>query len=430
MPAPSSISPRNLRLVVIGGGPAGFFAAITAKETNPGCRVAILEKSARVLGKVEISGGGRCNLTHDSPDPRELAEHYPRGRRELIGPFTRFGATEAAAWFTDHGVPLRTYPDGCLFPASNTSQTIIDCLTGEAERLGIGVRRRNEVVGIRRVGKGFLLTVAGGETLTADRVLVATGGRARKPGEAGPYRPTGGYALAASLGHTIITPVPSLFTFTVKDPLLEGLAGIVADTVRVRAGNFKELQPQEGPLLITHWGLSGPAVLKLSAWGARAFFTCGYRFPISVDWLRHLDQGPLEEALTDLAETNKAKRLKTFGPWKLSRRLWVRLVERAGLDPARRWGDLGPRQRQALVRTLKGTELQVTGQSTFKDEFVTCGGVPLREVELRTMESRLAPGLYFAGEVLDIDGLTGGFNFQACWTSGRLAGLALASGRA
>ena len=428
MPAPSSTSRSSLDIAVIGGGPAGYFAAITAKETNPGCRVTILEKSARVLGKVKISGGGRCNITHDSPDPRELAEHYPRGRRELIGPFTRFGAPDAAAWFTAHGVPLRTFPDGCVFPASDMSRTVIDCLTGEAKRLGVALCLSREVIGIRRDGGGFLLSTEGGETLAADRVLIATGGRARKPGEVGPYRPTGGYALAASLGHTIATPVPSLFTFTVKDPLLDDLAGIVVDPVAVRAPGVKGLPPQEGPLLITHWGLSGPAILKLSAWGARAFGEAGYRFTIAVDWLPQLADRELEGSLTDLLAANKSKQLKAFGPWSLSRRLWVRLLGRAGLDPARRWGDVGPRQLEALVRTLKATELTVSGQSAFKDEFVACGGVLLKEVDLRTMQSRLAPGLHFAGEVLDIDGVTGGFNFQACWTTGRLAGLAMASG--
>ncbi len=428
MPTPSSTSRNSPHIAVIGGGPAGFFAAITARRANPHCRVTIFEKSARVLGKVKISGGGRCNITHDSPDPRELATHYPRGHRELIGPFTRFGATDTMAWFTARGVPLRTYPDGCLFPASNDSQSVMDCLTSAARQAGITVRTRSGVNAAAREGYRFRLTVADGKTLTADRVLLATGGKASHGACGQEYRPTGAYALAAALGHAIITPVPSLFTFTVKDPLLEGLAGIVVDPVSVRATGVIGLQPESGPLLITHWGLSGPAVLQLSAWGARAFYEVGYRFPIAVDWVPGLKAGGMDQALAELAAANTSKQLKTFGPWNLSRRLWVRLVERAGLDPARRWGDLGPRQRTTLARILKGCELQVTGQSAFKEEFVACGGVPLKEVDMRTMQSRLTPGLFFAGEVLDIDGVTGGFNFQACWTTGHLAGLAMAAG--
>lgn len=420
MPAPSSTSRNEPEIAVIGGGPAGFFAAITAREANPDCRVTIYEKSARVLGKVLVSGGGRCNITHDSPDPRELATHYPRGHRELIGPFTRFGAPDAAAWFAGRGVPLRTYPDGCLFPESDDSRTVIACLTDAARGAGVMVRTRCGVRALTRRGDRFGLTLADGSTAVADRVLIATGGRAA----AGP--PGGGYALAAGLGHALIPPVPSLFTFTIPDPLLKGLAGIVVDPAAVRAPRIKGLAPQDGPLLITHWGLSGPAVLKLSAWGARAFHAAGYRFTMAVDWLPHLAAKEVEEALAGLAAAENHKQIKAFGPLGLSRRLWVGLAQRAGLDPSRRWGDTGPKQRATLARALKDTALEVTGQSAFKEEFVTAGGVPLKEVDMRTMESRIAPGLFFAGEVLDIDGVTGGFNFQACWTTGRLAGLALA----
>ncbi len=420
MPAPSSTSRNEPAIAVIGGGPAGFFAAITAREANPDCRVTIYEKSARVLGKVLVSGGGRCNITHDSPDPRELAAHYPRGHRELIGPFTRFGAPDAADWFTGRGVPLRTYPDGCLFPASNDSRTVIDCLTREARRAGVKVRTRCGVRALSRQGDRFRLTRADAGAAVVDRVLIATGGRAA----VGP--PGGGYALAAGLGHAIIPPVPSLFTFTVPDPLLQGLAGIVVDPAAVRAPGVKGLKVQDGPLLITHWGLSGPAVLKLSAWGARAFHAADYRFTIAVDWIPGLAAGEVEDALADLAAAENHKQIKAFGPFGLSRRVWMRLVERAGLDPTRRWGEPGPKQRAALVRVLKGTALEVTGQSAFKEEFVTAGGVPLKEIDLKTMQSRITPGLFFAGEVMDIDGVTGGFNFQACWTTGRLAGFALA----
>ncbi|MGD9548272.1 MAG: NAD(P)/FAD-dependent oxidoreductase [Candidatus Krumholzibacteriia bacterium] len=414
---------------VVGGGPAGYFAAITARETAPGVPVVLFEKASRTLRKVKISGGGRCNVTHACFDARALAGFYPRGHRELIGPFTRFGAAETVAWFAERGVKMRTYPDGCLFPESNDSQTVIDCLEAAARRAGVQIRTRVEVAAIRRDGGGFRAETVDGATIALTKVLIATGGKAPAPGHTGPYQPQGGYALAAGLGHTITAPVPSLFTFTVKDPLLDDLAGIVVENVEATArppGKGPRLAPQTGPLLITHWGLSGPAVLKLSAWGARKFHEAGYRFPLTIDWTPAQDDEALTDALNVQAEANKSKQVNAFGLFGISRRLWERLVARAGIPAERRWGELGPRQKTALVRTLKATEFPVTGQSTFKDEFVTCGGVSLKEVDLKTMESRITPGLHFAGEVLDIDGVTGGFNFQSCWTTGWLAGRALA----
>ncbi len=426
MPTPSSDSPDSLLIAIVGGGPAGFMAAIAARETDPACEVTIFEKSAHVLGKVKISGGGRCNITHDCDDVRQLADNYPRGQRELIGPFTRFGIGETMAWFTGRGVPLHTYPDGCIFPESNSSETVIACLTGEARRLGVDVRLRAPVTGITQQEGGFVLETPDGP-FAADRVLIATGGKAVAPDDHGPYTPSGGYALAASLGHGIITPVPSLFTFTVKDPLIADLPGIVVDPVRIRSRLLKGVSPQEGPLLITHWGISGPAVLQLSAWGAPVFHEADYAFPVVVDWLPQQDAEELEQTIEAQQQAHPAKSITASGLLGLSRRLWERLVAAAGIPAERCWGELGRKQRAALICALKATELAVSGQSTFKDEFVTCGGVSLKEVDLRTMQSRLVPGLYFAGEVLDIDGVTGGFNFQACWTTGHLAGLAMVS---
>lgn len=426
---------------VIGGGPAGYFAAITARETDPREPVILFEKAAHTLRKVKISGGGRCNVTHACFDARALAGYYPRGHRELIGPFTRFGAAETVAWFAERGVKMRTYPDGCLFPESNDSQTIIDCLESAARRTGVQVRTRQGVAAIQRDGGGFRAEMVDGANISMAKVLIATGGQPGGlaagqsgdqpacPGHSGAFGPKGGYALAAGLGHAITPPVPSLFTFTVKDPLLEDLAGIVVENVQATAripGKGPRVAPQTGPLLITHWGLSGPAVLKLSAWGARGFHEAGYRFTLAVDWVPGQGAPEVETALERQAGTNKSKQVNAFGLFGISRRLWEGLVLRAGIPAERRWGELGPRQKAALVRVLKATEFQVTGQSTFKDEFVTCGGVPLKEVDLKTMESRLVPGLHFAGEILDIDGVTGGFNFQSCWTTGWLAGRALA----
>ncbi len=435
MPTPSSNSTPNPVIAIIGGGPAGFFAALTAKEANPACQVVIFEKSARVLGKVKISGGGRCNLTHDCGDPRRLADHYPRGHRELIGPFSRFGTAEANDWFTTRGVPLRTFSDGCVFPQSNSSQSVIDCLVGEAHRLQVEIRHRTPVTMLARQNDHFTLTTPAG-TQTADKILIATGGKAIGQGENQNDTLTGGYALATGLGHNIALPLPSLFTFTVKDTLLQDLPGIVVEQVVVKARalpgqpkTVSKLAPQDGPLLITHWGVSGPAVLKLSAWGARVFLEADYHFTLVVDWVPQLGRDDLATALRAIVAAHPAQRASAFGHWNLSRRLWERLLDRARIPAERRWGELGRKQTAALITTLKATELEVSGQSTFKDEFVTCGGVPLKEVDLRTMASRLTPGLHFAGEVLDIDGVTGGFNFQACWTTGYLAGLAMAAER-
>ena len=417
-------------IAIVGGGPAGFFGAIAAKEAAPQRRVVILEKAAKVLRKVKISGGGRCNVTHACFDPGQLCGFYPRGHRELIGPFSRFGPAQTIDWFAERGVPMRTFEDGCLFPESDSSQTIIDCLADAARRAGVEIRTRAPVEGITRDDQGFTVTLADGPAMACAKVLIATGGQATPAQKGAPYRPAGGYALAAGLGHAIIRPVPSLFTFTIKDTMLEGLAGIVAPEAQVfvePGDNSARIAPQTGPLLITHWGLSGPVILKLSAWGARFFHDRGYRFGIAVDWFPETTQGELEAGLKVWAQANPRKQVSSGGPGGLSRRLWERLSAQAGLPVDLRWAGLGRTQRTELARTLKATRLQVVGQSAFKEEFVAAGGVPLKDVDFRTMESRIAPGLHFAGEVLDVDGLTGGFNFQACWTTGWLAGRAMAA---
>lgn len=417
-------------IVVIGGGPAGFFGAIAAREANPACPVVLLEKQGRVLRKVLISGGGRCNVTHDCPDPRQLAGHYPRGGRALIGPFTRWGVEQTIDWFAQRGVELKTEPDGRMFPVTDSSQTIADCLQAAAREAGVEVRLRQPVAALERGdGGGLLVRLEDGATLEADGVLLATGGSARVTGSTDE---TDGHALARSLGHSIQTPVPSLFTFHLADASWTELAGLVAEPVTIRALGGA-LPPKAlsagGPLLFTHWGLSGPAILKLSAWGARLLHDVDYRFEAAVDWLPGLKLDEIDAGLAHCGEANARKAVSGARPWanSLPRRLWERLVQTAQIAPETRWAELGRKPRRRLAELLKDTRLAVDGKSTYKEEFVTCGGVPLPEVDMKTMQSKVCPGLHLAGEVLDIDGVTGGFNFQAAWTTGRLAGLALAS---
>ncbi len=398
--------------IVIGGGPAGFFAAISARREDPATPVVLLEQGAEVLRKVRVSGGGRCNVTHACFDPRELMAHYPRGARELRGPFHHFGPAETVAWFTDEGVALKTEDDGRMFPVSDSSATIVDALTAAARRAGVEVRLRSAVGALRREGDGFACELADGALLRASGVVLATGGRTSAG--AGP----GGYDLAAGLGHTIVEPIPSLFTFKCRAPLLEGLAGVAAE-VRVAAAELEAA----GPLLITHKGVSGPAVLRLSAWGARALHGLGYAFELTVDWLP--GSGDAESVLQQRIRSHGKRGIAGDNPTALPARLWAALVRTSGIPEQGRWADLGREPRQRLAAALKATVLPVAGQTPFKEEFVTCGGVALGEVDFRNMASRVCPGLHLAGEVLDVDGITGGFNFQNCWTTGWLAGRGL-----
>jgi len=402
-------------IVVIGGGPAGFFGAITAREADPSRPVVLLEKVGEVLRKVKVSGGGRCNVTHACFDPRELTGRYPRGGRELLGPFHHWGPAETLDWFAERGVALKTEPDGRMFPETDDSATIVDCLRQAARDAGVDILTRKTVTAIEKDGENFLVKTASGD-LPCSAVLLATGGQT----SADP----GGFDIARSLGHTIVDPLPSLFTFRCSDPLLEGLPGVATEAVvevSDRPRGRDDLR-QGGPLLVTHRGLSGPAVLKLSAWGARDLHDQDYRFELAVDWLPGLSVEELDGLLQDRTRTQGKQQVASAGPGDLPRRLWSALVSRAEIGPESRWADLGRDARRTLVDILKGTRLAIHGQDTFKEEFVTCGGVKLAEVDFRTMESRRCPGLFLAGEVLDVDGVTGGFNFQACWTTGYLAG--------
>jgi predicted Rossmann fold flavoprotein len=406
----------NGRVIVAGGGAAGFFAAIACAEAQPGWEVVLLERAPEFLSKVRISGGGRCNVTHACFDPRELAQSYPRGGRALIGPFARFQPRDTMAWFQNRGVSLKIESDGRVFPTSDSSQTIIHCLLHAARTAGV---RAQTGCGLAQVTPnptgGFHLTLTDGTNLQCDRLLLAIGGcRAAAAGH-----------LATSLGHSLEPPVPSLFTFTIQTPWLRTLAGVTVKTVGVSVPGLR-LRDQ-GPLLVTHWGLSGPAILRLSASGARVMHTAQYRFALRLNWLPQLDRTSIDQEFRHRRQRSPARWVSNLPVHGLPARLWEQLVQASGIGRETRWADLSRTASHRLVDQLTRTELPVTGKSLNRDEFVTCGGVRLAEVDFRTMESRVCPGLHLAGELLDVDGLTGGFNFQAAWTTGWLAGQAIAT---
>ena len=401
-------------IAIIGGGAAGVFAAIAAGEASPGSKIQVFEKSSTLLGKVLISGGGRCNVTHGCFNPHELIEYYPRGQRELLGPFHKFACGDTMEWFTDRGVDLKIEDDGRVFPVSNSSQTIANCLLEFAERAGV-VFHMN--AGAKRVealeSGGFHLHLESGAAHTFDRILIATGGSKRM------------WDGLKTLGHSIIPPVPSLFTFNIRDPRLKDLAGVSVPMVRITlpVGGFET----EGPLLITHWGLSGPAVLKLSSFGARWMEQQDYRFHISVDWVPNLGAEDLFEEINGHRKDFEFQRKRVVSNtlYGLPLRLWKALCLHARIPETANWSDLSKPLVRRLAETLSESNFQVVDKSTFKEEFVTAGGVALEEVNFQTFESRMRPGLFLAGEVLDIDALTGGFNIQAAWTAAWLAGHAI-----
>jgi predicted Rossmann fold flavoprotein len=405
---------ESLSVVIAGGGAAGFFAAITCAEANPNARVVIFEKGPQFLSKVRISGGGRCNVTHACFDVREFTTCYPRGESALISPFHRFSAADTVKWFESRGVALKTESDGRMFPTTDSSATVIDCLLRQAKRNNVELRANCGVQQVSRDGNGFNVALTTGEHVRADRLLLATGG-CRTPSLG---------AIAASLGHTIEPPVPSLFTFHIDVPWLRELAGVAVPNVEARVTGSK--LRESGPLLITHWGLSGPAILKLSAWGARELHATDYKFSLEVNWLPHLRPEQLRDELRRCAEEHRAKLVANVPIAPLTARLWRALVLAAGVAEGTRWAGLSKAAQHALVEQLTATFFQVSGKSLNKDEFVTCGGVRLSEVDFKTMQSKVCPRLFFAGELLDIDGLTGGFNFQAAWTTGWIAGHAMA----
>lgn len=417
-PTGSNASPPNMgrRILVIGGGAAGFFGAITAARSAADVRVYLYEATAHPLAKVRVSGGGRCNVTHACYDVKALMSRYPRGGRELLGAFTRFGPRETVAWFADRGVELKTEEDGRMFPVTDDSATIVGALRQAADQAGVSLFTSMGVRALRFIDGevGFEATFTDGSVARFDRVLIATGGN----------KGSAGHSIAAGLGHSIEAPVPSLFTFHIEDARLIGLEGLSVPTAATSVVGTK--LADGGPLLVTHWGLSGPAVLKLSAWGARELAQRDYRFTLRVSWNGQSVEKALEK-LNAWKVANPRKQVITLNPFALPSRLWERLVGAvSGMEPTAQWAGVGKAAIQSLAAQVGASEFAVEGKSLNKEEFVTCGGVRLKEVDFRRMESRITPGLHFAGEVLDIDGVTGGFNFQAAWTTGWLAGRAMA----
>lgn len=403
------------KIAIIGGGAAGFFAAIACARASPANEVSIYERGSEFLTKVRISGGGRCNVTHACFEPRTMSERYPRGKRALISPLHRFSPGDTVAWFEERGVKLKTEADGRIFPATDSSQTIIDCLVNEAKTAGVRLFPHKAVERARKSSTDrFELTFVGGETVGCDRLLLATGGT----------RSVSGAQIAISLDHIISSPVPSLFSFHVGAQWLRLLPGIAVQDVEASISGTP--LRERGALLITHNGVSGPAILRLSAWGARVLHGFDYEFILRVNWLPDLREEQIRAQLQSLRQANPNRRVTNSPIHPLPLRLWEQLALVAGVERESRWTTFSRSNANALARLLTRTELEVNGKSLNKEEFVTCGGVNLREIDFKTMESRITPGLYFAGELLDIDGITGGFNFQAAWTTGWIAGHAMA----
>jgi predicted Rossmann fold flavoprotein len=416
---------QPLKIVIVGGGAAGFFAAIAAAKTNQNASVVLLEASHQLLAKVRISGGGRCNVTHALFDTKNFIQNYPRGSKALLGAFSRFQAQDTVKWFAQAGVQLKTEADGRMFPVTDDSETIVDCLIKTALAYNVQIRTSSPVVSVNYQESAdnlehkddksrFEILLKSGEMLQCDKLLLATGSN-----------PVG-YKIAKKFGHQIEPTVPSLFTFNILDKELRELAGVSVNPVQIRLSvPGKPQLEQTGPLLITHWGLSGPAVLKLSAWGARTFHESRYKGTVTVNWLPDSYQDQVRKELIQVRIEFGKRTVFLHRGIKLPHRLWQYLISRAGIDKDTRWAELTKKDLNKLIQELTQGQYSISGKGVFKDEFVTCGGIKLKEVNFKTMESRLVKGLHFAGEILDIDGVTGGFNFQSAWTTAYLAGLAM-----
>ena len=395
-------------VIVIGGGAAGFFAALSCKQHYPESSVTILEKSDKLLAKVKVSGGGRCNVTHACFENAQLAKFYPRGGKQLKKTFEQFNAKDTVQWFESRGVKLKTEEDGRMFPVTDNSQTIIDCLMNEAGRLGIKIQMGISVSDIKKKERCFDL-ISGGKIIYADKIIIASGGSPKPEG----------FNWLKELGHEIIPPVPSLFTFNMPNEAIKKLMGVAANPVLVKIKGTK--LSSEGALLITHWGMSGPAILKLSSWGARELQAMNYQFEAIVNWISKSEAETrtfLEEELKTIAK----RQIGNKNPFALPNRLWNFLLEKNEIKPEVSWNQTAKKSLNKLINTLVNDLYKAEGKTTFKEEFVTCGGVLLDEVSFETMESKIMPGIYFAGEVLDVDAVTGGFNFQNAWTTGYIAG--------
>jgi predicted Rossmann fold flavoprotein len=401
---------QDFDILIVGGGAAGFFSAINIVERNPKLKVAILERGKEVLSKVRVSGGGRCNVTHACFEPNELVKYYPRGEKELRGPFHQFCSGDTIEWFEKHGVELKIEDDGRMFPVSNSSQTIIDCFLTASHKLGITILTGQSVQSIFKKDNCWKIETQT-ENYLAEKLILATGSNPKI------------WDMLHTFGHAIVTPVPSLFTFNIKDPRIKELPGIATQvSVKVIGSKLEST----GPLLITHWGMSGPAILKLSAWGARILHDKNYQFAIEVNWLNDIETEEAETLLKELKQEHAKKTVAKKSPLEVQNRLWESLVLASGIGAETKWADLSKIQLHNLASQLTKGIFQVNGKSTFKEEFVTAGGIDLKEINFKTMESKIHPNLYFAGEIVNIDAITGGFNFQNAWTSGFIVANAIA----
>jgi len=401
----------NYDIIIIGGGAAGFFTAINIVEKNSKLKVAILERGKSVLEKVRISGGGRCNVTHACFVPNELVKFYPRGEKELKGPFHQFCSGDTIEWFEKHEVELKIEDDGRMFPVSNSSQTIIDCFLKATQKLKIDVLTGQSVQELYQ-GENYWKISTNQEVFSSQKVVMTTGSNPKM------------WELLQNLGHSIIEPVPSLFTFNIKDVRIKDLMGLsTVASVKVKKSKLQA----SGPLLITHWGMSGPGILRLSAWGARELADKKYQFAIQVNWLNETDFEEAIDLLKNIKEENSKKLVSKYAHFELPKRLWENLVKAAGITEETKWADVNKKQLNTLAEQLTNGEFQVNGKSTFKEEFVTAGGIDLKEVNFKTMESKILPNMFFAGEILNIDAITGGFNFQNAWTGGFIVANAITS---
>lgn len=400
---------KNYDVLIAGGGAAGFFTAINIAEKKPGLKIAILERGKEVLSKVRVSGGGRCNVTHACFVPSDLVKFYPRGEKELRGPFNRFCSGDTIEWFERHGVQLKTEDDGRMFPATDSSQTIIDCFLEAARRCRIDILPGQSIQSLYRADEYWKIQTQA-ETFFAPTLVMATGSNPKM------------WDMLSEMGHTIVPPVPSLFTFNIKDPRIKDLMGLSCQaSVKVKGTKLEAA----GPLLITHWGMSGPGILRLSAWGARELFAKNYQVVLEVNWLNEVTVDECLERLRGLKHEQAKRTVAKRAPFDMPNRLWDSLVSAASIGDMVRWADLTRTQLEALAQQLTAGKFNVNGKSTFKEEFVTAGGVALKEVDFKTMRSKIQDGLYFAGEILDIDAITGGFNFQNAWTGGFIAAEAI-----
>jgi len=398
-----------MKVAIVGGGAAGFFTAFSVKEHHPESQVTIFEKSDKLLSKVKISGGGRCNVTHACFQVSQLSKFYPRGAKQLKKAFSIFQPKDTVAWFAARGIELKTESDGRMFPVTDDSQTIIDCFLHEAQIKKIQIVKQSRVNELHPEKSGFTL-VFNESKKHFDKVIIASGGSPKARG----------FEWLQNIGHSIISPIPSLFTFNMPEEPVKELMGLVVENATARIQGTK-LQ-YTGPILITHWGMSGPAILKLSAWGARLLYDYNYKFNVQMNWLSVKSENEVHDMINAQMDRIRKKKIANANPFGLPNRMWLFLLEKVQINSDTPWMELSKKNRNKLVNVLLNDVYAVSGKTTFKEEFVTCGGISLLDVDMKSMQSRICSDLYFAGEVLDIDGITGGFNFQAAWTTGYIAG--------